>query len=269
MLKWLYKKPDIFTITHKDFKTLKISKIVKNIEDVLELLLFLQNYPEIYNGKWDIYHSFDKERLSVTEIIQLHNSCPLNTPIELDVINQKISESNFVIHQRQIIFVTEYLKDFTNTIELKDFISKKDENDIIEILKSAKTEEELEDEFGKLVNADEYFQRFINDCKITGHALFLYDDVQKDINLYQFHTFNDFYDNLKKVIIVYPKEFLRYSVSDELLTIDDYIKFLKLFGPFSNLEKCETVEELNEWIVNGRYLAIIEDALNQQDFNNV
>jgi hypothetical protein len=35
------------------------------------------------------------------------------------------------------------------------------------------------------------------------------------------------------------------------------------------LEKCETVEELNEWIVNGRYLAIIEDALNQQDFNNV
>lgn len=269
MFNWLYKKPILLKIEHKKFKSLKILRMVKTFDGLIDSLNIMKEFPYLYDGNWNIINTFSSESLTIENIVSIHNTNPLNTVVEFEVIENKIQESNFVLKERQKIFLNEYLKDYKNTITIEEFISKKNEDHILEILESDKTDEELEDEFGELVNAETFFQNKINEQQITGHALFLYDEEQRDINLYQFHTFNEFYENLKKVLTVYPTEYLRYSVSDELLTLEEYVMFLKLFGPFTNIERCTTIEELNEWIMKGRFLLTVEEAFKNSDANSV
>jgi hypothetical protein len=269
MFNWLYRKPKLLKIENKKYKSLKILKIVKDIDDLVECLNLIRDFPYLYDGNWNVTNTFDTESLSIQDIVLIHNAHPLNNIVDIEKIEKEIIESDFVLKERQKIFVMDYLKGYKNVITVEGFINKKNEDHIVELLRSEKTDDELEDEFGELVNAEEFFQNKINEQQITGHALFLYDEAQKDINLYQFHTFKEFYDNLKKVLMVYPKEYLRYSVSDDLLTLDEYISFLKLFGPFSNIENCETIEELNEWIMRGRYLMTVEEAFKNKEFNSV
>lgn len=266
ILKWLYKKPHIMTISNKKYKTLKIQLIIKNFEDLVNKLNILQKYPEVYKDKWDIQHNLKLEDLTVEKNVILHNLIPTNEKIDIVSLNELIDKQDFALLKRKVVFAKDYLLNRTNLISINDFIKNQKENEMNDILSDDLDDDELQDAIGETIVTDQYFQAFIDKCQITGHAVFIYNIETEDIDLFEFHNFKDFYENLKRLLTVYQKDLIKYSVSEELLSVQEYELFLNLFGPFKNIENLTTVEDLNQWIFDGRLLLQIENSLK---LNNV
>lgn len=261
---WIKKKPYIFELKHIKYKTLRISRLIKNKEHLYKVLMGLLEFPNLNDGNWIFEHNFKDKELGLDGIIMIHNLNPLNETIDEDKINLLIEKEAFVIEDSKYMFVNEYLKSKSNVKTFEEYYDLYKENKIKDLINEDflndedKQNQELENKISKMVNSDEILDSFIDKCNITGHALFLYIPDKNDIDLFEFHNFEDLYKYMK---IIYenenPKNY-RYSISEELLTLEEYIKFLNIFGKFENIEKCQSIKELNKWIVDGRYLLEVD-----------
>lgn len=261
ILKWLRKKPYILTIENKKYKTLKILKILKNKEELFKILSNLQEYPFVYNNNWLISHNFEDIELDINGLIKIHNLHPLNEIVNEDEIDLLLNEENFVIKESEYIYLNKFLSEKKYTKNYDEYYQSYKEHKLQGIIPDDfledeydSNDEELEKEISKMVDSDEILDSFISKCDITGHALFLFIPEKNDIDLFEFHNFEDLY---KCFSIVHeqedPKNY-RYSISEELLTVEEYVKFLNIFGPFKNIENCTTIKDLNEWIIEGKKL---------------
>lgn len=264
MLNWLIKKPATLKISHKKFETLKIIKILKSKEDLLEIIEFSREFTYLHNGDWNIESSYQLDELPIDFIIDIHNSFPLNIKVEHEEIEKLLEEKSFILEKTKRQFVINELKKYENIISFEEYENEVKEQNMLEAL-ALEDEETKEQEIADMVDANEVLENHVINSNITGHALFLYIPEEKNIKLYEFHNFEDLYKMFAVVVNSVPKEHYKYSISEELITLEEYLQFLNLFGEFNNIQKCQSVKELNEWIISGRKLMAFDHHLSEQN----
>lgn len=117
------------------------------------------------------------------------------------------------------------------------------------------------------VNSKEFFKKYnINNYKIEDYiytdfasvdeAYYIY--VKNELNIYEtylFPTFDLFYNNLKKMIL--SKIEHSYLVEPSVISVENYLKTLNLYGKFNN-KKFKNSFEINQYIKDIRCLSEIK-----------